>query len=588
MKLSKLSIHNFRSIDHLDIAFGALTTFVGKNSVGKSNLLKALQFFFTFTAKGADARDRSRFAAEGEPTWVECTFDSLSVAELANFAKYRLPDASLMVRRTLDIDGTSVTTALRGYVAVATDPWLAEDYEGYANTARWAEIGVNPLDYAPAGARGGITRQTFNAFREAYIAKHPDRVTWRVQLADTAFQGRESTAAVALPHFIYVPSVGDIVPVIYGKQASLMNQVVASVVDSAKGLPEYVQAQRSLVDAQDFVNPSIRRLPRLRAIEQHLEAALASWPNTRVTIRTEVPDLAELLVTNLVIHIDDGTDGDLSQKGDGMQRQVLFQVFRLYADFKGLRGLFAPAEGAAAERRPAIVAFEEPELFLHPQAQEQFYDDLLTVSATDQVVLSTHSVHLVRVDAIDGVHILRKASADAPTRIVGVGKDLLAPDEYDRLKEVNLLNAEVSKVFFADKVIIVEGPEDAIYLLKTAADHARCLERRVTIVVTNAKGSIPTMQRVLHRIQVPYVAVVDEDPGNAVSAGLTRKVREAAAEGAGAGLGAQCELFSPCLPSVCRGAAAPTVDKPFEAHRFMHDSRPTPEFIERVKSMMRI
>src|SRR5262249_40857303 len=149
-----------------------------------------------------------------------------------------------------------------------------------------------------------------------------------------------------------------------------------------------------------------------------------------------------------------------------------------------------------------IIAFEEPELFLHPQAQEAFYDDLVTVSERDQVLLATHSNYLVRLDQADSLHIVQRTSPTNPTTVrtadanwLEVGEERRAHEK--RFKEIQLCNAEISKVFFADRVIITEGIEDVIYIVGTARDYARCIDRRVTVVEVGGIGSIPSLQRVL-------------------------------------------------------------------------------------------
>ncbi len=47
MKISKIKIENFRSYaDEISVDINNLTTFVGKNDVGKSTILEALDIFF--------------------------------------------------------------------------------------------------------------------------------------------------------------------------------------------------------------------------------------------------------------------------------------------------------------------------------------------------------------------------------------------------------------------------------------------------------------------------------------------------------------------------------------------------------------
>ena len=47
MKIKKLIIDNFRGFRHAEIDFNDFNCIVGKNDVGKTTILKALDFFFS-------------------------------------------------------------------------------------------------------------------------------------------------------------------------------------------------------------------------------------------------------------------------------------------------------------------------------------------------------------------------------------------------------------------------------------------------------------------------------------------------------------------------------------------------------------
>ena len=65
MKLQKLKIKNFRGYENLtEIEFGNLTTFVGKNDVGKSSILEALDIFFN-DSKGVIKLDKDDINKKG-------------------------------------------------------------------------------------------------------------------------------------------------------------------------------------------------------------------------------------------------------------------------------------------------------------------------------------------------------------------------------------------------------------------------------------------------------------------------------------------------------------------------------------------
>lgn len=592
MKLARIKIRNFRSIRCLRLDPGPMTTLIGKNNSGKSNILRGLRFFFTFSARSATLDDICKFS-DDEGTWVECTFSELTEADRSEVPeKYIRHDGSIRLRRTLQPDDDRAVTKLRGYVQRPTAEWLQDDYADYADMDKWVALGIDVSDYATFGKRGGITKDTFKEFRPAYITQHAEELDFVEELSDTEFKGRQSTAATVLPHLIFVPAVGDIVSVIYGKQTSLLNEMVAAVIELGKTDPLYTTAQEGLSAAQQLVNPSDSRLRTLTRIEEDLEQKLESWPGTRVTIRTEIADLARILVDGLVLSVDDGHDTHLSDKGDGIQRQILFRVFQLYADFRAQRGIFRPADGAAPrERGSSIIAFEEPELFLHPQAQEQFHDDLITVSQTDQVLLATHSNYLVRLEQADVLHIVRRESPTAPTTFTTADQNWLTADDRQRLKEIDLCSGDVSKVFFADRVVVTEGQADVIYIVGTARDHADCLNRQVTVVESGGKERIPSMQKVLNAFGIPYVVACDKDPDNQASADTSARI-EALVNEANAnevdGPIASVEHFDPDIANECHGTEPPPGDKPYNALVFIRDGTPTKEFVDRVKQLYRL
>ncbi len=592
MILTKVTISNFRSIVEMEIKPGTLTTLIGKHSCGKSNILKALQFFFSASAKSAVEEDICKFSNDAG-TWVECEFSGLSEENTNELAKYIRHDGTIRVRRTLYEEGQRCFTKLNGYVQRPTEPWLQDGYEDYDDMDKWKKLGIDIEKYAPLGSRGRLTKEGFKAFQQTYIAKNAPTLRIEETLSDTEFKGRQATAASILPHFIFVPAVGDIVSVIYGKQSSLLNEMVEAVIEAGKGHPDYAAAQASLAAAQEFVNPSTKRLPMLSLIEGELAKRLSSWPGTRVTIRTEVEELAKILVSGLILSVDDGQDTQLSDKGDGIQRQILFRVFQLYADFRARRGIFkSDREEAVRDRGPSIIAFEEPELFLHPQAQEAFYDDLVTVAKRDQVLLATHSSHLVRLEDADSLHIIRRESSASPTKFQTAAPDWLDTNDRERLKDIGLCSGEISKIFFADRVVVTEGQEDVIYILGTARDHASCLDRRVTVVQVGGKHNIPRLQRVLNAFGIPYIIACDLDPGDQDTADNRTRIR-ALIDEANKRFGtiAQEDVYDPNIPEVCHGKP-PTAPKtkydPYDALTLIRTGKPTAEFEKRVRSLFEI
>ncbi|MEO0586922.1 MAG: TOPRIM nucleotidyl transferase/hydrolase domain-containing protein, partial [Planctomycetota bacterium] len=230
-----------------------------------------------------------------------------------------------------------------------------------------------------------------------------------------------------------------------------------------------------------------------------------------------------------------------------------------------------------------IILFEEPELFLHPQAQEQFFDDLLTVSETDQVLIATHSSHLVRIDHVDSLVVLRRETQTSPTRHFRAGDVLVrSRDDRQTLKDIALVSSEVAKMFFAEKIILVEGQADYIYIVGSA-EMKHLVDRRVAVVPAGSKETLPRLQEILNGFQIPYVVAYDVDPGNEQSAQTTAKIVNLVREAQSFGVHAEVSEFSPTLAEVCGNTNETSKDKPYQAFHWIKSNNPSEEFLARIE-----
>ena len=75
MKISKLKLKNFRSYRSVEISFENLTAFIGRNDIGKSTILEALDIFFN-EGKGVvklEANDLNTEAKGQDEQYIEIT-----------------------------------------------------------------------------------------------------------------------------------------------------------------------------------------------------------------------------------------------------------------------------------------------------------------------------------------------------------------------------------------------------------------------------------------------------------------------------------------------------------------------------------
>jgi len=270
-----------------------------------------------------------------------------------------------------------------------------------------------------------------------------------------------------------------------------------------------------------------------------------------------------------------------------LQRQLIFKVIHLSASLVEGKVDWLSVKDVLPESAPMILAFEEPELYLHPQAQLAFYDDIKKLSLRDQLFICTHSTHLVDVEDFEGIKILRRQSLNTPTKICECNKGLFGDLTLKkRLSLAKLFDANINKMFFADKIIIVEGYEDVIAIMRTAKEHSNCFTHRVTIVNAGGKERITCLQRILNNFNIPYTVVYDLDPGNSESEKTTQRIEELLTQMAPFGLCSSIPM-NPDLPTIV-GYGKTKDGKEVSCIKFLNENKPTEEFIDKVNTLYKL
>jgi len=530
MKLKHVHISNFRSIDNIEFDCADLTIFVGKNSVGKSNVLSAIDLFFNTSDRILTEGMYCTFAEEKDEIVVELTFDNLSEHErVGRLQKYvcQTFGPGMRVRKVVERENGKLKSYYHGWLEEPKVKWLQSDFREYGKQAFWQDQKIDFFAYTSAPG-GRISRELFDEFRSNYIEKHKRELEFEVRLSETEFEGLKNVGRDMLPRFELVPAVGDVSEVVIGKKTSLLNRIVSQILRSVMGNSGILMdAQEGLEAAGALINRDgpTPRLDQVGALEDWFRKEFAEWGSIDFRISTSFPGIDELLTQNLAVLVDDGSVGDIATKGHGLQRQLIYRAIKLSGALVKGEVDWVNVKDVLPEFPSIILAFEEPELYLHPQAQLAFYDDIRKLSEHDQVLLCTHSTHLVDVQDFEGVKILTRNSLNSATRICECTKDIFNDLPLKKqLALAKLFDANVNKMFFADKIILVEGHEDVIAMTEVAKKHANCFSHRVTIVNAGGKGSIPHLQRVLNAFKIPYTVVYDVDPGNDKSQSIGAKI----------------------------------------------------------------
>jgi predicted ATP-dependent endonuclease of OLD family len=165
---------------------------------------------------------------------------------------------------------------------------------------------------------------------------------------------------------------------------------------------------------------------------------------------------------------------------------------------------------------------EEPELYIHPQLAKLFFDVVASFAETDQVIYTTHSPLFVDAYRAENVGVVSKLTPAVGTRIRSC--DTTAFDGLDDrglFKGFTKLNPSMNELFFAKRVLLVEGPQDSVAVaatLKTLGHiTTRPEELEWSVIACGGKESIPFFQRVLNAFAIPYAVLHDTDIGPGIS-----------------------------------------------------------------------
>lgn len=509
LKIETLRVKNWRSIKDLEIRFQDLMIFIGQNNHGKSNVLSAILFFFG-EIKPHDL-DFNRGAQE---LFVEAVFTDLDETDKITFKKYLRHDGAIQVRKTAFTGGNF---EYRGFLQNPVDDWLKE---GNASSFTKREV-ASSLPFHPFLPKDGrLSKQDIVDAQTQYITSNPTVVPFNFELEETNFLGLKSVAKGIFGDVYFIPAVKEATDDFTTKEASAFGRLYAAIIDSMsatnpdwKDTKDKLQSLFGTLNRRDASgNENQARPKELADFERSLSGELASW-GAEIDVEVLAPNIDDVFRANTQVWIDDGMRTDIRRKGRGLQRALTFALIKVVSDrLKRERERLA-ADNSQARSVSASTYFilEEPELYLHPQAQRSLFDTLASLSESkNQVILCTHASALIDVERHKSICIVRKDDEARGTQICQCSDDIFSGDGK---KDFNLsywINPDRSELFFAKRVILVEGPTD-----KTCIPH---LAKRLgifrydyTLIDCGSKDNIPLYAQLLNKFKIPYVVVYDLD-----------------------------------------------------------------------------
>ena len=138
----------------------------------------------------------------------------------------------------------------------------------------------------------------------------------------------------------------------------------------------------------------------------------------------------------------------------GLYRNLIFEIFCSLAQYSKKN------EHSILEN--TLILFEEPELYLHPQKQKELFSNICILTKLgNQIYVSTHSNNFINLHMYKSICIVRKEEKIG-TKAFQFKGYLFSGDEIKNFNMNYWINPDRSEIFFAKKVILVEGQTDKI------------------------------------------------------------------------------------------------------------------------------
>lgn len=164
-----------------------------------------------------------------------------------------------------------------------------------------------------------------------------------------------------------------------------------------------------------------------------------------------------------------------------------------------------------------MVGIEEPELNMHPQAQQKLIESLKDTAKypNTQFVITTHSTVIIDRLGHQAIALCRKTKGqtrDIVSYISQIGEDFWDKYQITEERYSNFFEYKNSDFFFSDYIIITESTVDCgiiTHLLEKSG--IRPAELGITFIPANGETSVKYPYAIVKELCIPFFCVVDRD-----------------------------------------------------------------------------
>lgn len=437
MLLTSLKIEHYRGIKSLELALGSTTVLVGENNCGKTTVLHALRACLSSLRSSGRASPFEEFdlhfdsrtadPSTAPPIVITLTFEEKTAGEWSDEVEQRLGGDGGVIALVPPDDRSRVQLRVSAEYSRVT--------QEIETTFEFLDAVGNSL---PVKNRGRLTNlQQLRPF--FYLSALRDA-------------GKEfSRTSQFWSPFVKNSQIDDATKAEIEAQLEDINAQIIEAHGTFKGVREHLAKVQELValGGQDVV--SVDAVPaRVFDMLNRTQVSIASATGARLPI---------------------------GRHGEGTQSLTVLMLFDAF-----LKSELSRKQGVM-ESKP-IVALEEPEAHLHPNAVRALWKTLQDIDG--QQVVATHSGDLL--SEVDVYSIRRLYKQDGEVKVGALAKGLL--DDRQLQKFDYFVRRTRGELFFARLWVLVEGETDVIILSGAARTLGVDLEQAAVRIVDYAQSDL--------------------------------------------------------------------------------------------------
>tara|TARA_R110001599_G_scaffold345620_3_gene570207 strand:+ start:7541 stop:9265 length:1725 start_codon:yes stop_codon:yes gene_type:complete len=257
----------------------------------------------------------------------------------------------------------------------------------------------------------------------------------------------------------------------------------------------------------DINDEAVAKSIPLARLKDHLDSLNDSFGGGGSTEVTPFPKKLRDLSKNFSVHFGNSAASSFSMEYHGMGTRSWASMLAV----KAFTGLMEELHKAEAEPYHPIIAAEEPEAHLHPNAQRALFSQLF--DAAGQAIVSTHSPYLAAMCDLPNLRSLSTRGGHTQCYSLIEG---LADEELKSLHRQVI--RDKGEVLFAKALILFEGQtEDQVFpAMFERWFGVTAFSKGVNLAAVNGRNYAPYLKLALS-LGIPTVIVSDNDTKNGVS-----------------------------------------------------------------------